>query len=119
MPMLDSVTWKIGGEAGFGIISAGTMFGRTVARLGYQVFVTNEYPSLIRGGHNIITARVSSREFHALNRDLHILTALNKATIELHKHEVSENALIVFDPADVELKTSDFPKPVHLIPIPF
>jgi len=117
--MLDSVTWKIGGEAGFGIISAGTMFGRTVARLGYQVFVTNEYPSLIRGGHNIITARVSSREFHALNRDLHILTALNKATIELHKHEVSENALIVFDPADVELKTSDFPKPVHLIPIPF
>lgn len=116
--MLDSVTWKIGGEAGFGIMSAGTMLGRTVARLGYHVFVTNEYPSLIRGGHNVITARVSAKEFHGLNRDLHILTALNKATIELHKHEVSQNALIVFDPADIELKAADFSKPVRLLPIP-
>ena len=46
-------TWKIGGEAGFGIASAGLIFAKTVNRLGYFFYGYLEYPSLIRGGHNV------------------------------------------------------------------
>ncbi|MBI5613682.1 2-oxoacid:acceptor oxidoreductase subunit alpha [Candidatus Gottesmanbacteria bacterium] len=112
-----TVTWKIGGEAGYGIISSGTMLARTCARLGYHIFVTNEYPSLIRGGHNIVTVKVSSAKFHALDEDLHILVALNKETLDLHKDELLPGAVVVFDPKDsdgLELTSRD----IALCPVP-
>ncbi len=116
--MRDSVIWKIGGEAGFGIMSAGTMICRAFSRRGYHVFATNEYPSLIRGGHNLITVRISSRYFESMNRELHVLVALNKQTVELHMEELNEGAYVVYDPKDYEWKPREFPKPVTLIPVP-
>lgn len=114
---MRSVTWKIGGEAGFGIMSSGNMLAKTFSRHGYQVLATNEYPSLIRGGHNIITVRVSSHQFYSLTKDVHILSALNKESVELHIEELSEGAVVIFDPQDFDWKAEQFPKPVRLIPI--
>ncbi len=116
--MTNSVTWKISGEAGFGIMSAGTMISKAFARNGYYTLCTNEYPSLIRGGHNIITVRVSSEYFESLNRDVQILVALHNMSVEVHKSELSEHALVVYDPKDKEWTAADFPKPVKLIPVP-
>jgi 2-oxoglutarate ferredoxin oxidoreductase subunit alpha len=116
--MLNSVTWKIGGEAGFGIMASGTMLARTFSRAGYHVLATNEYPSLIRGGHNLVTVRIATTKFEAMNKDLHILVALNRETVNLHKQELNENARVLFDPKDGELKPGDFPKPVKLIAVP-
>lgn len=115
---MDSVTWKIGGEAGFGIMAAGTMLARAFARRGYHVMATNEYPSLIRGGHNIVTVRVAVKPFASMNRDVHILVALHNGAVELHKDELNENALVVFDPKDHQWKLEDFPKPAVLLPVP-
>lgn len=112
--MQSSVTWKIGGEAGFGIMSSGTMLVRTFSRHGYQALATNEYPSLIRGGHNLITVRISSKPFYSLNKDVHILAALNRETVEVHKDELVENAIILYDPQDFEWKPEHFSKPVKL-----
>jgi len=116
--MLNSATWKIGGEAGFGIMASGTMLARTFSRAGYYVLATNEYPSLIRGGHNLVTVRIATDKFEAMNRDLHLLVALNRETVDLHKQELSEHALVIFDPKDGELKPSDFPKSVKPIAVP-
>lgn len=116
---MDNVTWKIGGEAGFGIMSSGTMLCRSFSRAGYHVVATNDYPSLIRGGHNVVTVRIATTSFEALNRDVHLLVALNKQTVELHKAELSDGALVVFDLKDAEWKAEDFPKKVTLLPIPF
>jgi len=116
--MQHSVTWKIGGEAGFGIMSSGIMISRAFARGGYHTFATNEYPSLIRGGHNVITVRVSSEKFESMNRDIHILVALNKQTIDVHKNELNENAIVVYDAKDGELAAADFLKPVKLLAVP-
>lgn len=116
--MKDSVTWKIGGEAGFGIMSSGIMLARALAREGYHVFATNEYPSLIRGGHNLITVRISSVEFFALHKDVHILVALNKETVDLHKEDLSDGTVIVFDPKDHVWTQSDFTKKVVLLSLP-
>lgn len=109
--MMDSVTWKIGGEAGFGIMASGTMLAKTFSRAGYHVLATNEYPSLIRGGHNLVTVRIATKKFEAMSRDLHILVALNKEIIDLHKQELSKNAIVLFDPKDGEYNSG--------IPVPF
>jgi len=116
--MKDSVTWKIGGEAGFGIMSAGTVLAKTFTRAGYYIFAVNDYPSLIRGGNNVVSVRIGSTQFFGINKDVHILVALNSETITLHKDELSEGAFVLFDPSDKEWTTGDFSKKVTLLPIP-
>src|SRR3989338_6464480 len=98
--MVQSITVKIGGEAGFGIMSSGSTLARAFARHGDFVFTLNEYPSLIRGGHNIVTVRVATEKFSSLDRSLDILIALNKETVELHKNELAKGTVVVFDPRD-------------------
>ncbi len=116
--MMQSIQLKIGGEAGFGIMASGSMLARAFARHGYFVFTLNEYPSLIRGGHNIVSVRISPNYFESMNRDLHILIALNSQSVELHKAELSDKAMVVYDPKDKEWASSEFPKSVLLIPVP-
>ncbi len=116
--MLTSLTWKIGGEAGFGIMSSGTMLAKTFSRLGYHVFAMNEYPSLIRGGHNVVTVRIATEKFNSLNGDLQILIALNQETVGLHQSELKEGSLVVFDPHDHGWQGADFPRKVELVAVP-
>lgn len=116
--MVDNVTWKIGGEAGFGIMSAGNVLAKTFTRAGFHIFAVNDYPSLIRGGHNVVSVRIGSTPFSGINRDLHILVALNSETVILHKDELSPGALVLFDPSEKEWTTADFPREVVLLPVP-
>lgn len=118
MHMQDSVTWKIGGEAGFGIMASGMMMAKVFARAGYHIFATNEYPSLIRGGHNLVTVRIATEKFESMNRDVHILIALNRETVNLHKDELSEGALVIYDPKDGDWQIDNFSKKIELLPIP-
>ncbi len=90
-------TWKIGGPAGFGIMTTGLIFSKAFSRGGYHVFDYSEFPSLIRGGHNTYQSRVSSEEIHSQNRPVHILVALNKETIEKNSSELAENGTIIYD----------------------
>jgi 2-oxoglutarate/2-oxoacid ferredoxin oxidoreductase subunit alpha len=116
--MNTSVTWKIGGEAGFGIMSSGIMLSKIYSRLGYSIFATNEYPSLIRGGHNVVTVRIATEKIHAMTHDLHILIALNKKTVELHRNECGKDTIIVYDPKDYEWKKTELPDSVTAIAVP-
>lgn len=99
-------------------MSAGTMLARTFTRSGYHAFAVNDYPSLIRGGHNVVTVRLGCKPFMGMNRDTHLLVALNAETVEKHAAELSADALVVYDPADKAFTQENFPKPVHLLPIP-
>lgn len=116
--MVKSITWKIGGEAGFGIMASGTMFARAFSRHGYFVFTLNEYPSLIRGGHNAVTVRISTEPFHSLDSSLHILVALNKESVEIHRTEMTKGTMVLFDPHDYPWKNEELPRGAIPIPLP-
>jgi len=116
--MKNFVTWKIGGEAGFGIMAAGTMLAKAFIREGYHAIAGNEYPSLIRGGNNVITVGINTGEFHSLHTDVDILIALNKETFELHKSELHEGSYVVFDPKDQHVASSDFSQKIECIELP-
>jgi len=117
--MRNDITWAIGGEAGFGIMSAGTMLAKTLSRDGYGVIASNEYPSLIRGGHNFVHVRITTQIVHAPKRSIELLIALNKDAVAFHQSELSEGAYVVFDPKEYAWKPEEFTRPVVLIPIPF
>jgi 2-oxoglutarate ferredoxin oxidoreductase subunit alpha len=95
--------WVIGGEAGFGIMTTGLTFSKIASRSGYQVLDYVEYPSLIRGGHNAYKVTFSDSPVHTLKETIDVLVCLNKATFELHKHELSKDSVIVHDKEDFEI----------------
>jgi len=117
--MKTDVTWGIGGEAGFGIMSSGTMLAKTFSRAGYGVIASNEYPSLIRGGHNFVSVRITTTMVHAPKKALQLLIALNKETVDLHKQDLEENAYLVYDEKEYAWKQEEFSRPVILLPVPF
>jgi len=99
-------------------MTTGMMVSKLFARLGLSVFDYVEYPSLIRGGHNAYYVRGSDEEIFSQKRPVDILVALNRGTIDLHKAEVSTNAVILYDNEAIEVKAEDFPVPVKLCPVP-
>jgi 2-oxoglutarate ferredoxin oxidoreductase subunit alpha len=116
--MKSGVTVKIGGEAGFGIMAAGTILAKAFSRRGYYTIASNEYPSLIRGGHNAITVGIATEQFHSLHDTLDILIALNKETIDIHKNELHEGSCVVFNPKDGTPNSADFPSKTQLVALP-
>lgn len=101
--------FTIAGEAGYGIASSGLIFSKTALRSGYFIFDFNEYPSLIRGGHNVYGARVSSRQISSPVQGIDFLIALNQEAIDLHLDELKAGAAVVFDEETVKIpaKTKD------------
>ncbi|RJR28396.1 2-oxoacid:acceptor oxidoreductase subunit alpha [Candidatus Microgenomates bacterium] len=112
-----TVNIKVGGEAGFGIMAAGQVLLRTFARGGMHGLVINDYPSLVRGGHNVVLVSVSDQPVTATDDTVDVLIALNRETVELHKNELQTGAAVIFDPDSFEVSESDFPIKVTLVPI--
>ena len=90
--VINRLTWKIGGKAGEGIMATGMIFSQSCSRGGLHVYDINEYPSLIKGGHNNLQVRVEDREIFSQVKGVNILIALNKETILLHKDELVDGA---------------------------
>jgi len=107
-------TWKIGGEAGFGIMTTGLLFSKIATRRGYNIFDFVEYPSLIRGGHNAYEVTISDDTVSSLKKEIDVLVCLNKETFDTHKNRCAPKAKIIFDP-EVFTPEGD----IILIPVPF
>lgn len=108
-------TLKIGGEAGQGIASSGLIFSKLALRSGYFVFDWSEYPSLIRGGHNVVGVRVSDQKIFAPLQPLHLLLALDQKSLALHGQELAPGSGVIFDPS--QSKTA-LPAGVQAFPVP-
>ncbi|OIP81161.1 hypothetical protein COW94_00375 [Candidatus Peregrinibacteria bacterium CG22_combo_CG10-13_8_21_14_all_44_10] len=95
-------TWKIGGEAGYGISVTGQIFSRACMRSGAWTYDYSEYPSLIRGGHNTYQVRVADRDVTSQTHAVHLLVALDQKSYDRHKDELAADAVVLFDPANVK-----------------
>lgn len=110
-------TLKIGGQAGQGIKSAGLLFSKVAARSGYHTYDYTEYPSLIRGGHNMMQIHISEKEVLGPSQKTDLLIALNQETIDLHCKELEEGSGILFD-EEKNFDTSKVSPTVNLFPVP-
>jgi 2-oxoglutarate ferredoxin oxidoreductase subunit alpha len=93
----NKISWMIGGEAGYGIMAAGTTFAKACSRGGLHVFINSEFPSLIKGGHNISLVRVDEEEIFSHLETIDLLVALNQETTDLHLNEIVPGGGIIYD----------------------
>ena len=103
----NGLSWKIGGEAGYGIMTTGLIFAKVCSRAGLHVFDHTEYPSLIRGGHNTYQVRTEVEEVFSHVRHVDLLVVLNKETIDKHKEELAPGGGIIYDGDKIPLSKED------------
>lgn len=87
----------IGGEAGQGLVTVGTMLSKALVRHGYHIVVTQGYQSRIRGGHNTFAIRVGNGSITAPAENIDLLVALTEETIAIHRGAMADGGIIVAD----------------------
>jgi len=90
--MHDRFTIKIAGAAGQGIKSSGLIIAKAAKRAGFFTFGYTEYPSLIRGGHNVFQIEISNQPIGSITKDTDVLLALNRESVELHINEFDKDS---------------------------
>lgn len=110
-------TFKVGGQAGQGIKSAGLMFAKLATRSGYSFYDYTEYPSLIKGGHNVMQVTFDVADVTSPAKTTDFLLALNQETIDFHTSELTSGAGVLYD-ADDNLNLSKVANGTQLFPIP-
>ena len=90
-------TCLIGGKAGEGVKKAGTTAANLFSSTGRHVFQMDDYPSLIRGGHNFTVVSTSAREVlsHYMAADL--VVALDERSYRIHRSHVADGGVMVYN----------------------
>lgn len=101
------ISIKIGGPAGSGVKSVGSILAKTLCRHGFSVFEYPEYPSLIRGGHSTEQIVASETEIFSQIRPVDVLLAFDQKTIDQDSKEVIANGIVIFDSQTTQKKESD------------
>lgn len=89
---------KIGGEAGQGLVSIGTILLRAIAQEGWYLFAHQDYESRIRGGHNFFQIRLANKPVASWENEIDVLVALDEATIVLGQEELRPDGVVIYDP---------------------
>jgi 2-oxoglutarate ferredoxin oxidoreductase subunit alpha len=95
----ENLNIVIGGKAGQGLATFGELLAKSLVRCGYDIVVTQNYQSRVRGGHNCFGIRTSDRVINAPQEPIDLLIALDKETIHLHRDEVVSSGLIISNAA--------------------
>ncbi len=100
--MLD-ITVKIGGQAGFGIMTIGQFLGKIATRCGFHAFEYPEYPSLIRGGLNVVQVRISDEKVYSQEEKADILVCLSQDAYKEHICNLKKGGVVIYDQETIDI----------------
>ncbi|MBI9091459.1 MAG: 2-oxoacid:acceptor oxidoreductase subunit alpha [Desulfobacterium sp.] len=109
--MTTDLTLKIGGEAGQGIQTIGTLLGEVCHGAGLFTFSVDDFESRIRGGHNFNLLRISDAPLTAMGNRIDILVAIDQKTLALNRENLSDTAVCILNSSAREEST---PSTLHL-----
>ena len=84
-----------GGQAGQGPNILSVLLGEALIKRGYYVFMSRDYQSLIRGGHNFNVLTFSDVPVYSNDSKMDLIIALDENTINVHKKNLKENGHII------------------------
>ena len=89
-----------GGKAGQGPNVLSHVLGNALVKMGYYVFCSRDYESLIRGGHNFNHLTFSESPVNSNDKKIDILVALDENTEKVHRKNLKRSAIILKDNAE-------------------
>ena len=94
---------RFAGEGGQGFLTAALGFAAAHNQVGYHTQTFATFPSQITGGPTWMQARISTSEVLSRGDELDVLVVFNKDAYEVHKDEVKEAGVIIYDSGAMEL----------------
>ena len=104
--MTIDITVKIGGEAGQGIQTIGTLLSQVCHNAGLFIFSMDDFESRIRGGHSFNLLRISDEPVKAPGNRVDILVALDQRTLSLNRDTLEKEAMVILN-SDTETGFKD------------
>jgi 2-oxoglutarate ferredoxin oxidoreductase subunit alpha len=92
-----SLAIGIGGAAGQGIATPGDILARIFARRGLHLRTYSAYQSIVRGGHILLTMRVSNQPIQTTGDSLDLLITLNQDTMDRHLSLMGSGSVVLFN----------------------
>ena len=105
--MVEDLNIVVGGEAGQGVQSVGSVLAKSLLRGGYEIFADQDFESRIRGGHSFTRIRVNKKSVSSAIEPIDILVALNGETINLHRAQVRSGGVVLYDGLKTGIKIND------------
>jgi len=84
-----------GGKAGQGTNILSNILGNALVKQGYYVFISRDYQSLIRGGHNFNVLTFSDSPVYSNDSTIDLIIALDENTEKIHKKELKSGGNII------------------------
>jgi 2-oxoglutarate ferredoxin oxidoreductase subunit alpha len=82
------------------------MLGKIFMRAGYELFDYTEYPSLIRGGHNVFQLIVDTRPVNSVTEKIDVLVALNQNTIKENFDDLASGGVLIYDTDKIKISSA-------------
>lgn len=95
--MTSELNLLIGGEAGQGVDTTGSLLAQVFHRDGWYVFTSQDYMSRIRGGHNCFEIRVAERPVEAMREEVDLLVALDERTLQEDGPRLAEGGVALVE----------------------
>ncbi len=96
------IALAIGGAAGQGIATPGTMLAQVCVRRGLHINAYNAFQSIVRGGHILLTLRISDEEIYTHGDSLDILVCLNQDTMDRHLELMGPGTQVIYNSDSIE-----------------
>jgi 2-oxoglutarate/2-oxoacid ferredoxin oxidoreductase subunit alpha len=94
---MKEITVLIAGRRGDGIDETGLLAGKILGKIGYQVYIYNDIPSLIIGGHQFILVRGAKEKVSTHSDKVDVVLAFNQEAIDNHKWRFKDKTIIISD----------------------
>ncbi|MGC8567389.1 MAG: 2-oxoacid:acceptor oxidoreductase subunit alpha [Caldisphaera sp.] len=88
---MENFSIFIGGQAGEGLKRGALTIGKLFNRLGYYVFILDDYMSLIRGGQDYSEIRVSTNMVLSHQDIFDLMFAFHNDVYQIHKNKANKN----------------------------
>ncbi|MEW5758416.1 MAG: 2-oxoacid:acceptor oxidoreductase subunit alpha [Candidatus Omnitrophota bacterium] len=98
---------KIAGEAGQGMQTIGLVLAKACRDAGFYIFANMDYMSRIRGGNNFFQLRISHKPIFTLRQNADIIIALDKASVDLYKYNLTQEGILIFDKDEFKIERSE------------
>jgi len=97
-----TVTIRIAGEAGQGVLTTGGLLVQTLAELGLHVAATRSYMSRIRGGLNWYDIRIGESPLWAPAERANLLVALTDTAMETLAGDLANGGVVLYNGAEAD-----------------
>lgn len=104
---MKEITVLIAGKRGDGIDETGLLVGKLLGKVGYQIYMYNDIPSLIVGGHQFILVRGASEKISAHSDKVDVVLAHNQDAIDNHHWRFKDKTIIISDRDKVKIENTN------------